>query len=225
MRTTTTIEDMDNPTADVGKFNAIGIGLDGLARISFYDETNGDLEFITCASEDCTVHSQQTLDTGGDVGRYTSLAVAANGRVHVAYYDATNGNLKYIASGSELGAPGITPTTLAIERSLSPGDIVLSWEASCGGGAEDYSIYEGLLGDWYSHTQLTCTDLGDVPGCLVVGGCVLREEITPGPEGHYYLVVPRNAIEEGSYGLGEDGDERPKASSGCVTAQSLEACP
>ena len=50
----------------------------------------------------------------------------------------------------------------------------------------------------------------------------------PGAGDRYYLVVPYNLKDEGSYGLTSAHVERPQAAgadSRCVVAQNLTACP
>ena len=52
----------------------------------------------------------------------------------------------------------------------------------------------------------------------------MGETLTPSPADSYYLVVPRNANFEGSYGLDGAGFERPTAAAAC-TGQELASCP
>jgi hypothetical protein len=95
----------------------------------------------------------------------------------------------------------------------SPSTIRLSWQASAC-GPEDYGIYEGFIGNWYSHTLADCTD----------DGGDLTEELTPSPGNTYYLVVARVESAEGSYGLTSEPQERPGASPACAPVQQL-GCP
>jgi len=116
-----------------------------------------------------------------------------------------------------LARPGIVPPTVEVAIASPPGGrlrLRLSWSASCSAGAEDYAIYEGTIGSWYSHTALDCSD----------GGGDLTEEISPSPGNRYYLVVPLNPSSEGSYGLGPDGAERPRGAVTCVPAQTTASC-
>lgn len=110
--------------------------------------------------------------------------------------------------------PGVVPDTLALTK-LSPGSISIGWSASCSSGAADYAIYEGSIGTWYSHAALICSDAsGDH-----------EEIVTPSEGDRYYLVVPRNANGEGSYGVDSGNVEIPRGSSTCAAAQVLGACP
>lgn len=85
-------------TADVG-YDA-SLAVDGVGRVylSYYDATNGDLKYATCAAGCTTAGNWQTttVDQAGLVGRGSSLAVDGSGGVHVSYYDFTNGQLKYL---------------------------------------------------------------------------------------------------------------------------------
>lgn len=112
------------------------------------------------------------------------------------------------------GSPGRVPTDMLLDR-ISPTQIKLQWSASPCPGATDYGVYEGTIGSWYSHTRVVCTD----------AGADHQATITPSSGNRYYLVVPRDADVEGSYGLDSDGNERPQGSPGvCRPAQTL-GCP
>ena len=50
------------------------------------------------------------------------------------------------------------------------------------------------------------------------------EAVTPSGTMNYYLVVPRNATHEGSYGVDANMDERPQSLPACVNAQRLGTC-
>ncbi|UCF66932.1 MAG: type II secretion system protein [Acidobacteriota bacterium] len=116
-----------------------------------------------------------------------------------------------------LAAPGAIPPTMTVAMSMiTAGDLTISWQASCSVGGEDYGVYEGSIGTWYSHTTIDCADAGGDR----------TEEITPGTSDHYYLVVPMNPNDEGSYGTDSAAAERPAGSpSVCRTTQELEPCP
>lgn len=115
-----------------------------------------------------------------------------------------------------IAAPGEVSDTLSIDKLvLAPGNIRLKWKPSCSVGGEDYGIYEGKLGAWYSHTRLDCHD----------DGTPLIEEVTPGAGNRYYLVVPMNPSVEGSYGAASSGAARPVGTATCRTTQMLTPCP
>jgi hypothetical protein len=67
---------------------------------------------------------------------------------------------------------------------------------------------------FYTHSQKFCT----------TGG--LTSKTFPETGGAaYYLVVPRNAVSEGSYGLSSSLAERPAGTSACLAQQIAGACP
>jgi len=111
--------------------------------------------------------------------------------------------------------PGEVPTLDVALSTLTPGDLTISWTHSCSTGAGDYAIYEGSLGSWYSHKSIDCSDNG---GDFV-------EEITPSAKDSYYLVVPFNSNDEGSYGARSNGIPRPPGSGTCVATQVVSQCP
>jgi hypothetical protein len=91
-------------------------------------------------------------------------------------------------------------------------DVTLSWSASCVSSDIDYEIYEGTLGDFTSHVPAFCsTDEAT------------SKTFTPLAGDSYYLVVPTNGLDEGSYGSGTFGP-RPQSASACL-AQAAAACP
>jgi len=91
----------------------------------------------------------------------------------------------------------------------------VSWAPSCSSGADDYAIYEGTIGSWYSHTSKVCTDTGHD----------LTETFVPGAGSDYYLVVPKDGFEEGSYGQASSGAERPVGLAVCISPQVISDCP
>jgi hypothetical protein len=91
----------------------------------------------------------------------------------------------------------------------------ISWTASCSAGAEEYAIYEGTIGEWYSHTAVDCSD----------DGGDMAEDIPLSDGNRYYLVVPVNPSQEGSYGTASNRTERPPGAAACAFMQALAACP
>lgn len=86
----------------------------------------------------------------------------------------------------------------------SGGSLALSWSASCAPGDTDYEVYEGSLGAFTSHVPKLCSTSGAT-------GAVL----SPAAGNRYYLVVPRDAFSEGSYGRRSGGAERPSSPAAC----------
>ena len=92
--------------------------------------------------------------------------------------------------------------------------LALRWEASCSPAVQDYAIYEGEIGNWYSHTGIDCSDdLAD-----------RTEEIIPLSGNRYYIVVPLGTMEEGSYGRTSSLVERPQGTLICAPVQALGGC-
>lgn len=105
---------------------------------------------------------------------------------------------------------------LAIQL-LEDGSVTLAWGASCRSEDTDYEVFEGTLGDFRSHAPRLCS----------TGGAT---EVTLRPSGSasYFLVVPRNATHEGSYGTGSNRVERPQGASACLPRKTRPcpgACP
>jgi len=82
------------------------------------------------------------------------------------------------------------------------------------GAASGYNIYEGGLGDWYSH--------GGSPGNLCdeevsdLGTGEMQSEITAAEGNRYYLVTAFSSSEEGPSGFDSSGSEIPPAQSTCA---------
>ncbi len=82
-------------TGNVGQYSSVTIGTDGLALISYYDATNGDLKVAHCSDVACTAATLTALDgAANNVGAPSSMIMGADGRSLISYYDATNGDLK-----------------------------------------------------------------------------------------------------------------------------------
>jgi hypothetical protein len=96
-------------------------------------------------------------------------------------------------SGLLLGKP--TPTGLP-----------LTWGGTCQSGVTSYAVYAGFIGDWKSHTRVSC----DVTGTsFTVPPLHVQSD-------RYYLVVPLRGGGEGSYGQDSAGSERPQGISFCA---------
>jgi hypothetical protein len=118
-----------------------------------------------------------------------------------------------------VASPGAVPDgaavaglPLTVEKSAGP-EIVLRWSPACSPAANDYEVYEGTLDDFTSHAPRHCSTSG-----------VLSAAVIPDFERAYYLVVPRDAAVEGSYGKPSAAPERPPSTSAC-RPQVLDRCP
>ena len=97
-------------------------------HISYYDTTNKDLKYATCASSCSSASSWTTtsVDTTGIVGPYTSIAIDSNDAVHISYRDATNSDLKYavLDSSSNIYGYSISPDLPAgLSLNIATGEI------------------------------------------------------------------------------------------------------
>src|SRR5262245_1436189 len=105
--TRTTLQSEDN----VGQFTAVTIGTDGLALISYYDATNGDLKVAHCSDAACTAATITTLQSEDNVGQFTAVTIGTDGLALISYYDATNGDLK-VAHCSDVACTAATLTAV-----------------------------------------------------------------------------------------------------------------
>ena len=106
-----------------------------------------------------------------------------------------------------------------ITMDKSGADITINCPGSCSSGAEFYGVYEGTIPNYYDHARK--------PG--------LCQQVCPGPitfappaGNAYYLLVPNNTKEEGSYCTDSTGNERPQPAAlpdRCVAEQSVTNCP
>ena len=89
-------------TGNVGWWTSIAINSNNAVHISYYDSTNDDLKYATCASSCSSTSSwsKVTVDSSGDVGKYSSVAIDSNDAVHISYRDSTNDDLKYATCSS-----------------------------------------------------------------------------------------------------------------------------
>ena len=103
-------------------------------------------------------------------------------------------------------------TQLTMAKTGGP-EVALSWGASCVAGDTDFEIYEGVQGEFASHTSKLCSTLGATSTTFL-----------PATDSSYYLVVPRNADREGSYGTDSNGVERPQGAAACLGQAAALAC-
>jgi len=163
--------------------------------------------------------TQFTIGQGQTLGHYEVNSAAFNGeqaqgawRLWIVdddfFCDASHRAINITMSVDVSALPGQVSSTVSLQR-LGSGDLVVRWEGSDCGGADDYSIYEGSLGSWDSHTRIDCSDSGGD----------LQETISPTFGSSYYLVVPRGDGNEGSYGRDSTGQERPVGVATCAATQ------
>lgn len=117
-----------------------------------------------------------------------------------------------VAAGSVPDGGDSPGTPLTLDKA-SEGDITLAWGRSCVASDLDYSIYEGRLGEFESHVPVACSTAGTT-----------TSTVSPIAGSSYFLIVPTNGSDEGSYGTSSDRHERPASTTACL-AQALAACP
>jgi hypothetical protein len=118
--------------------------------------------------------------------------------------------------GIAVECAGAVPPTMRIAKVRGSGELQLTWESSCLESGKAYGIYEGRLGDWYSHRPVTCDDRSDDR----------TEAILPASGDTYYLVVPRSDSSEGSYGQASSRAERPQLAGACdASPHAPTRCP
>jgi hypothetical protein len=127
--------------------------------------------------------------------------------------------IRAVVNCADVSGPGSVPNggdvpgePLRLVR-LAGGQIELSWDVSCSNGDDDYEVYEGFLGAFYSHFSRVCTTAGATTVTLSTDAF-----------DRYYLVVPTNGSQEGSYGRDSTGAERPQGGGACLS-QGAIVCP
>ena len=101
---------------------------------------------------------------------------------------------------------------LLVDRSPA-GELELTWGKSCASSDVDYHLYEGTLGDFFSHNALLCTT-----------GGLTELVFTPASGNFYYLIAPTDGTEEGSYGRSSDEAERPPGLAACLPQSPGAGC-
>jgi preprotein translocase subunit Sec61beta len=71
---------------DVGKYTSVTIGADGLALISYFDQTTYQLKVLHCGNSACNVgNTATTVPMPGNVGKYTSITIGPDGLGLISY--------------------------------------------------------------------------------------------------------------------------------------------
>ena len=104
--------------------------------------------------------------------------------------------------------PGGRAGTLLLSLNAAP-SVTLTWGASCSSADTDYEVYEGVLGNWYSHVPVAGL-------CSTAGALSATFDASAGDR--YYIVVPTDGATEGSYGVDGASAERPVSGSSLRSA-------
>ena len=109
-----TVNTVDDPPNDVGRYPSIAIGADGLPVISYYDNTAETLKVARCANADCTGAATITTvhDAANDVGAYGAIAIGADGLPVISHYDVTASTLQVAKCNDAACAGPATITTV-----------------------------------------------------------------------------------------------------------------
>lgn len=207
--------------ADYPNFGALDNPVEGAPRIDVGDELAIDLvkSWPLNASGlgwiDPAGWSIFGIRTGFDVDNVWFAGVPMELHVQIRSSDSyTFGPrlvVRYESAPPPAAGPAGAVSGLTVAGSQQ-GRITLAWGASCGGADSDYEVYEGTLGDFTSHAPRHCS----------TGGATTKD-LLPAAGNTYYLVVPRSADREGSYGLDGSLAERAPASDACVPQETV-AC-
>jgi len=112
------------------------------------------------------------------------------------------------------GSPGGGRIAQLVVRKLLPASLQLTWQGSCSADDDDYAVYAGDIGEFTSHTIEVCSTAGFTDATVDL------------PSGNrYYLVVPLDGGEEGSYGTDREGVERPVGVVTCAPQHIASGCP
>jgi hypothetical protein len=108
-------------SGDVGGYDSVTIGTDGLGLISYFDQTNGDLKVAHCTDLSCTSATKSTLDSAGNPGSYTSVTIGTDGLGLISYNSGsfTGFRVAHCRSVACTGASLITPVTYAAATNTS----------------------------------------------------------------------------------------------------------
>ncbi|MBN2356208.1 sortase [candidate division KSB1 bacterium] len=88
-------------TDDVGWYTSLVLNSSGSPMISYYDDTNGDLNLYICGNTTCSWANNFTIiDWVGSVGMYPSMALNSSGHPLISYYDGSNQTLKLAVCGN-----------------------------------------------------------------------------------------------------------------------------
>jgi hypothetical protein len=161
--------------------------------------------------------------SGGSTAADVTLLCNLTGRTYIAAaVEFDNGQVvtNYVSRNSTVecdtyaaGAGAVRdggPNGLFVRRQAS-GDLTLTWGPSCSVGDQGFELYEGVLGDWTSHSPRSCSTGSGTT-------------FTPSPLDSYYLVVTFEDTYEGSYGHRSGAEERPLGASAC-RPKAVNLCP
>ncbi len=110
--------------------------------------------------------------------------------------------------------PGTVLTLRVNKDTVVAGNLDLDWDPSCSPYANDYSVHEGAVGTWYSHTSVRCST-----------GGALSVTLSPQSGDTYYLVAPISGSWTGSFGTNSAGAQIPDSDVPCTSDRAIAPCP
>jgi hypothetical protein len=131
--------------------------------------------------------------------------------------EIANGSTDSFAPELVLEPGGTVPGLRIVRKGVGDNpSITLRWNPSCSFGDTDYEIYQGSLAalSAYEHEPVLCSTAG-----------ATTVSFSTDPGDRYYLVVPTDGMEEGSYGVDGTGAQRPGAPASCRSQVTALACP
>jgi hypothetical protein len=158
--------------------------------------------------------------TGGDLylGLFDLEADAGNTYI-MDFNSSSSGDSWLQANGTSAGGYGAFSSGTWMIRGQGggapAGSVSMSWGLPCNAAAvpdQDFAIYTGPLGDWSNLTSLTCSTGRDTSWFI--------DGIEPNM---FWLVVPQNSANEGSYGRSSFGERAPAALP--CKPQAIATCP
>lgn len=156
-------------------------------------------------------------DQGNQYGDYNGIS-AYNGSVFPSWTDRRNNGREEIwtadvVESSAPPPPGVSDG-LTVNKDASQ-NLVLAWNADCG-GTTTYGIYRGDLLSGYS-------SIAPEPGfCSVAGTTATIPQGSNAAD--FFLVVPNNGTDEGSYGTTSSGARRVPSATACFPQGTVAAC-
>jgi hypothetical protein len=171
---------------------SIAIGADGLALISYFNNTNADLRVVHCDNLACTRATTATLDSAGTVGDGASLAIGADGLGLISYVDVNNEALK-VAHCSDTACSSATLATLD-----SAGTI--GWRTALTIGSDGLGLiayYDVALGDLkVAHCSDPACSSATLATLDSAGDVGLLASITIGADGLGLISYIKDAVQD-----------------------------
>jgi len=122
---TATLTPLDTSANDVGWWTSITIGVDGLAIISYKDDTAKDVKVAHCSNITCTSATISSPVTTGDVGDYTSITIGIDGLPIIGYRGQSGGSALTVAHCDDLVCSSATTANLYTDSSYVQGAITI----------------------------------------------------------------------------------------------------